>query len=133
MLSLRPRSLPALIISITLIFSSFSSVTSQAAMVSTHDAITQTSISYDRAQLSEALNQEGVRAQLLDLGVDPIQIEKRINSLTADELSQLNQSLSDAPAGQGVVGVLLTLFIVFVVTDMLCATDIFSFVKCINR
>jgi len=37
------------------------------------------------------------------------------------------------PAGEGVGGVLLVVFIVFVITDVLGATDIFSFIRPIAR
>ena len=73
-----------------------------------------------------------LKTQLEDLGVDTSQLSDRIASLTAAEIQQLNAELEQQPAG-GIVGVLLTIFIVFIITDMLCATDIFSFVKCINK
>ena len=127
------NSVSALLLSATLVMGSLFSVTSQAAMVSTHAALAQQQLEYDQAQLMSALNQEGVRDQLMEMGVNPDQIEQRIATLTPDELVQFNQALQNDPAGQGVVGILLTLFIIFVITDMLCATDLFSFVKCINR
>jgi len=65
--------------------------------------------------------------------VERDQVENRINNLTSAELAQFNQQLSEAPAGAGVVGIIVLFLVIFIITDMLCATDIFSFVKCVNR
>jgi hypothetical protein len=70
---------------------------------------------------------------MLDLGVSPQDVDLRINSMTTLELAQLNASLQDAPAGAGVLGVVLTVFIVFVITDVIGATDIFPFIRPVNR
>lgn len=104
----------------------------QAGMVSTHEMITTTSESYTKLELQTALASEELKAQLETMGVDVKQLDDRIASLTPSEIQQLNAELEQQPAG-GIVGVLATIFIVLVVTDMLCATDIFSFVNCINK
>jgi len=103
-----------------------------AGMVSTQDVIGSGEQRYTLEQLQLAMASDELRAQLMDLGVDPDQLNDRIASLTPGEISQLNAELEQQPAG-GIIGVLLTIFIVFIITDMLCATDIFSFVKCINK
>jgi hypothetical protein len=42
--------------------------------------------------------------------------------------------MNQVPAGgESVIGILLLLFIIFIITDMLGATDIFPFVKNINK
>ncbi len=129
----KQRSLISLLASVALVLSSLLSVSAQAAMVSSQAAIAEHAAEYDRAQLLEAINEQGVKAQLQAMGVDADQVEQRVASLTPAELEQLNQEIQSLPAGQGVVGVLLTVFVVFVITDMLCATNIFSFINCINR
>ncbi|MBF7729331.1 PA2779 family protein [Pseudomonas sp. N040] len=86
----------------------------------------------DRQQLQAMLDHQGVQKKLTELGVDRAQVAQRINSLTPAELAQFNQQLDEAPAG-GIIGIIVLFLVVFIITDMLCATDIFSFVKCINR
>jgi uncharacterized small protein (DUF1192 family) len=113
-------------------FSSLMSSYAQAAMISTDSMINAGEGNYSQQQLQTALASEELKTQLEDLGVDTSQLSDRIASLTAAEIQQLNAELEQQPAG-GIVGVLLTIFIVFIITDMLCATDIFSFVKCINK
>jgi hypothetical protein len=65
------------------------------------------------------------------MGVDPEQLNDRIASLTASEIVKLNAELEQQPAG-GIVSALVTVFVVLVVTDMMCATNVFTFVKCVN-
>jgi len=104
----------------------------QAKMVPTATVISSDGQQYDQQQLLSALASDELKQQLQELGVDTGQLNDRIASLTAEEVQQLNAELSEQPAG-GIVGVLLTIFVVLVVTDMLCATDVFAFVKCINK
>ena len=48
--------------------------------------------------------------------------------MTDAEISELNKRLADMPAGGDAVGVIILLFVIFVITDMLGATDIFPFI-----
>lgn len=109
------------------------SVYTQAAMVPTSELIFNNGQSYSQAQLQNALVSQELQDQLQAMGVSPEQLDSRIASLTPEEIQQLNAELEKQPAGGDILGVLLTIFIVFVVTDMLCATDVFTFVRCINK
>ena len=117
---------------VVIMLSGLSSAITQAAMVSTSALINTDDASYSTQELQEALASDELKQQLQNLGVSASELNDRIASLTADEIQQLNTQLAEQPAG-GVLGVLLTIFVIFIVTDMLCATDIFSFVKCINK
>lgn len=105
----------------------------QAAMISTPDIISEHQQQVDRQQLLTMLDNTDVQKKLVSMGVDRDQVEKRINSLTPAELAQFNQQLDQAPAGAGVVGIIVLFLVIFIVTDLLCATNIFNFVNCINR
>lgn len=102
------------------------------AMVGTSEVIAEQQLQVDRQQLLEMLDDQGVKEKLATLGVSPDQVERRINSLTAAELAQFNQQLEQAPAGGSLVGVIVLFLVIFVITDMLCATDIYSFVRCVR-
>jgi len=104
----------------------------QAAMIDTPEVLHAQQQQVDRQQLLAMLDDQGVQDKLVALGVYRGQVEQRIQGLTNAELAQFNQQLSEAPAG-GIIGVIVLFLVIFIVTDMLCATDIFSFVKCINR
>ncbi|WCR43803.1 PA2779 family protein [Stutzerimonas stutzeri] len=105
----------------------------QAAMIGTLEVVTEQQQQVDRQQLLTMLDDQEVQKKLESMGVERDQVEKRINSLTAAELAQFNQQLDQAPAGAGVVGVIVLFLVIFIITDMLCATNIFNFVNCINR
>jgi predicted PurR-regulated permease PerM len=102
------------------------------AMVGTSEVIAEQQLQVDRQQLLEMLEDQGVKEKLATLGVAPDQVEQRINSLTAAELAQFNQQLEQAPAGGSVVGIIVLFLVIFIITDMLCATDIFSFIRCVR-
>ncbi|WP_101759807.1 PA2779 family protein [Oceanicoccus sp. KOV_DT_Chl] len=104
----------------------------QAGMIPTTTIIHSDNMQYNQQSLQSALASVELKQQLQEMGVDTDQLNDRIASLTPAEIQQLNTQLEQQPAG-GIVGVLLTIFIVFVITDMLCATDVFTFVKCINK
>jgi hypothetical protein len=103
-----------------------------AAMIGTHEVLAEQQHQVDQAQLMAMLDDEQVKDKLVAMGVEREQVESRIASLTPAELAQFNQQLDQAPAG-GVVGIIVLFLVIFIITDMLCATNIFSFVKCINR
>ncbi|MCQ4232087.1 PA2779 family protein [Pseudomonas stutzeri] len=105
----------------------------QAAMIGTPEVIAEQQQQVDRQQLLTMLEDQDVQKKLESMGVDRTQVEKRINSLTSAELAQFNQQLDQAPAGAGVVGIIVLFLVIFIITDMLCATNIFNFVNCINR
>lgn len=105
----------------------------QAAMIGTPDVVAEQQQRIDQQQLLTMLDDQQVQEKLAAMGVDRDQVESRINSLTPAELAQFNQQLDEAPAGAGVVGVIVLFLVIFIITDMLCATNIFNFVNCINR
>ncbi|MFI8748085.1 PA2779 family protein [Pseudomonas sp. NPDC077186] len=104
-----------------------------AAMIGTHELLAEQQHQVDQAQLMAMLDDEQVKDKLVAMGVERDQVESRIASLTPAELAQFNQQLDQAPAGAGVVGIIVLFLVIFIITDMLCATNIFNFVKCINR
>ena len=111
---------------------SMASLQAQAAMVGTGEAVAQQQLSVDRAELKAMLDDQDVQAKLASLGVSQDQVEKRIDSLTADELADFNSQLDDAPAAAGVVGIIVLFLVIFIITDMLCATNVYSFVNYVN-
>lgn len=123
----------AIMIALLLLQSCFYTSLAQASMIATETVVMEQRAEANRAELLDKLQSDEIRAQLEAMGVSPAQAEERINALTPTELAELNEQLTEAPAGEGVLGVLATIFIVLIVTDLLCATDVFSFVSCINK
>ena len=97
-------------------------------MISTPDVIQSQQSAYDREQLSSMLERDDVQQQLLSMGVSPDTVQERVNSMTDFEIAQLNEQINDMPAG-GILGAIVLIFVVFVITDAIGATDIFPFVR----
>ncbi|WP_019529223.1 PA2779 family protein [Dasania marina] len=128
---LQSKRIKALLV-ILMVFTGLLASYSQAGMVATSTMIQAEGANYSQQDLQSALASTELKQQLEALGVDTDQLNDRVASLTPAEIQQLNVELAEQPAG-GIVGVLLTIFVVFIITDMLCATDVFSFVHCINK
>jgi len=125
------KQISLVMIAVLAMATTFSSV-ANAAMVSTGDMIQQEQTQLDRQQLLNMLEKQEVQEKLSELGVSKDTVADRINNLTPAELADFEQQLAEAPAGEGVVGIIVLFFLVFIVTDMLCATDLFPFVRCIR-
>ncbi len=104
-------------------------MTVQAAMVGT-DTLLESAQTRD--SLQQLLSREVAQQQLLALDVDPEWVVERTNSLSDSELARINRGIEQLNAGGNVLGVLLLVFIVFVITDVIGASDIFQFIHPVN-
>jgi hypothetical protein len=116
----------SLVLSFLLLLASFGQA--QAAIIANNQLIQQTQQASDRAALLQTLQRTDVQQQLLAMGVTTADIESRVSHMTGDEVAQLNQQINDLPAGGDVLGLLVLIFIIFVITDVIGATDIFPFI-----
>ena len=106
----------------------------QAALIGTQEAVAAERHQVQRAELIAALERDDVRQQLQAMGVDPQAAQERVAALTDQEVAQLNERIGDLPAGgSDVVAIILLIFLVFVITDVIGATDIFPFIHPINK
>ena len=101
----------------------------QAAIIGNDQVVNRGLSHQTRDGLQQLFKQESAQQQLQEWGVNPEQIKSRIDRLTDAELARINQQVNDLQAGGDVLGVLLVLFLVFVLTDIFGATDIFPFIN----
>lgn len=120
------------VMTIMMAFGSVWASAATAGMVETNELLTEQRVDVDRQSLLNMLERDDVKEKLADMGVSQEQVEQRIQNLTPEELSSFEQQLAEAPVGEGVVGIIVLFLLVFIITDMLCATNIFSFVNCIR-
>lgn len=99
----------------------------QAAMIGNSQLLHEQSGDL-RGELNMALERDQVRSQLTQLGVDAESLKQRLAQMTDQEIASLNERLADLPAGGDAVGVILFIFVLFIITDAVGATDIFPFV-----
>jgi hypothetical protein len=100
----------------------------QAGMIGTAQALAAEQARYDRASLASLLEREDLQRQLAALGVDVNDARSRVAGLTDAEVARINQRLAELPAGGDVLGVIVLIFVIFVITDVIGATDIFPFI-----
>lgn len=104
-----------------------------AAMVTTEDLLSREQAQEARFYINEILAREDIQQALITQGIDPIEAQARVDSLTDAEAVRLAGIIEELPAGGNslglILGVALFVFIVLLVTDILGYTDIFPFVE----
>jgi branched-subunit amino acid ABC-type transport system permease component len=100
----------------------------QAAIIANAQLIDQVQQANDKNVLLQTINRVEVQQQLLSMGVTTTELENRVNQMTQQEIAQLNQQINELPAGGDVLGIIVLIFIIFVITDVIGATDIFPFI-----
>lgn len=104
-------------------------ISAQAAMLDNASLLAEDPVEQTRDSLQQLLERNEARQQLQALGVSPEWALERARTLSAGELARINQGIGQLETGSdSVLGVLLVIFIVFVITDVIGATDIFPFI-----
>jgi hypothetical protein len=86
-----------------------------------------------RAHVLATLDRADVVQGLKARGVDPQQVRARVDALSDAEVAQVAQQIDSAPAGASdVLGVILTVFVVLLITDILGFTKVFPFTRSIR-
>ena len=98
----------------------------QTGLVGTGEMLAAEARALHLAEVRAGLNRADVRQQMLELGVNPAQVEQRLGGLTAAELQQLAGQMNRLPAGAGVIEVIGIVFVVLLILELLDVTDIFT-------
>ncbi len=105
----------------------------QARMVATEEitapAATQ---SASRDAVNQFLVRDEVRQAMLGQGVTPQAALERVAAMSDSEVAQLAGRIDQAPAGGDVLGILFTVFIVLLVTDIMGLTKVFPFTRSVR-
>ncbi len=101
----------------------------QAAMIGTGQMMDHSQTQQDRTHVKTLLNRADLATQLKSADVDPAQLQARIDALTDEEVALLADQLDQLPAGSGILGTVLLVFLVLLATDILGYTEVFPFVK----
>lgn len=104
----------------------------QAQMISTDSAIQRSMPQMDRAYLMDEIRKDTVREEMVRMGVSPEEAEARLAALSDAEVARMIRQVEQDKAGADIVGTLATIFIILLVTDLLCFTRLFNFTRCIR-
>lgn len=101
-----------------------------AALVGTDQIVSASQLQDARTTIQAFMAREDVRVEFQRQGVDPMEAEERIASLSDEEAVKLANTIKTAPAG-GVVGEIIgaavLIFIILLITDLLGYTNVFPF------
>ena len=107
-------------------------LTAQASIISTEQAMVTPAGDADRERVAAFLSRDDVRSSLMAQGFDQADAVARVQALSDAEVAQLADRVDNAPAGAGVVGVLFTVFLVLLVTDIMGLTKVFPFTRSVR-
>jgi len=107
----------------------------QAAIIPTDALVTAETVQTvdaNRAQVNAFFARDDVRLALVGQGVDANAALARVDAMSDTEVAQLAGRIKQTPAGGEVLGLLFTVFIVLLVTDILGVTKVFPFTRSIR-
>jgi glutamate mutase epsilon subunit len=107
-------------------------MTAQAAIVSTDEAMSTPVAAANRDRVNTFLTRADVRKALQEQGVNGDAAVERVKAMSDTEVTQLAGRIDQAPAGGDILGILFTIFIVLLVTDIMGLTKVFPFTRSIR-
>jgi hypothetical protein len=132
---IRTRRLLAAVVAGCISFAGFMH-SANAALIGTEQVAASSGLQAEgaaRAHVLDTLARADVVQALQARGVNPEQVRARVAALSDAEAAQLAQKIDSAPAGASdVLGVIVTIFIVLLITDILGFTKVFPFTRSIR-
>jgi hypothetical protein len=104
----------------------------QGQMISTDSAIARSAADMNRDSLMAELKKTEVREEIIRLGVSPDEAEARLAALSDAEVDALLANIDERRAGAGIAETIGTIFIILLITDLLCLTRLFNFTRCVR-
>jgi hypothetical protein len=120
----------AMVLSAQLVLSTQAVTLAQAEMLSTEAAINSYETLNNRTALLDALERDAVQAEMVAMGVDPVEAAARLAALSDTEVATILTQMEADNAGADIIGTLFTVFVLLLVTDILCFTNVYSFTRC---
>ena len=103
-----------------------------AGLVGTDKVAVSAQSQSERERIRTFLDREDVRNELQVQGVDVNTAKARVDALTDEEVQKVAGKLDKMPAGGDVLGILFTIFVILLVTDILGFTKVFPFTRSIK-
>ena len=104
-------------------------LTANAGIVATETTITADAAVANRDQVTSFLARADVQQAMQERGVNGADALQRVQSMSDAEVAQLAGRIDQAPAGGEILGILFTVFIILLVTDILGLTKVFPFTR----
>lgn len=104
----------------------------QAGIVSTSEVISNEVSLSNRDRVNTFLNRSDVQNALQEQGISGDAALNRVAGMSDTEVAQLAGRIDKAPAGGEILGIIFTVFIVLLVTDILGLTKVFPFTRSVR-
>jgi hypothetical protein len=104
----------------------------QAAMVTTEEALASPATALQRERVATFLARDDVRQALHSHGVTGDAATARVQAMTDAEVAQLAGQMDQLPAGGDILGIMFTIFIILLITDILGLTKVFPFTRSVR-
>lgn len=85
-----------------------------------------------RDRVAAFMARADVEAAMREQGVDADAARARVQALSDEEVAQLDGRIAQAPAGGDVLGLVFSVFVLLLVTDILGFTKVFPFTRSIR-
>ena len=85
-----------------------------ASLINTETVLAENQSQEARDYLKQFMAREDVRSALIAQGIDPLEAEARIASLSDSEVIELADQIENLPAGQGVLGLVVVVLVIIV-------------------
>ena len=107
-------------------------LSANAGIVSTSDSLSTSASQSNRDQVNAFLTRSDVRQAIEQQGVDADAAVQRVAAMSDAEVAQIAGRIDQAPAGGDILGLVFTVFIVLLVTDILGLTKVFPFTRSVR-
>jgi hypothetical protein len=85
-----------------------------AALIDTEKVLDENQSQEARDYIKQLLAREDVRSALIAQGIDPLEAEARLASLSDAEVIELADQIENLPAGQGALGLVIAVLIIII-------------------
>ena len=104
------------------------SIPAQAAMVGTAQIVGDAGGQFYNQPVMQQ-KRDWIQSQLEKNGVSQADSVLRVSSMSDNQVIQIHRRMDEVPAGAGAAGTVLFIFVVLAITDLMGATDIFPFIR----
>jgi len=85
-----------------------------AALINTETVLAENQSQETRDHLKQLMAREDVRSALIAHGIDPLEAEARIASLSDSEIIELSDQIENLPAGGNAIGLVIAVLVIIV-------------------
>ena len=106
--------------------------TTYASFISTQAAVEKnlSNIEQKREKVKAFMQREDVIKKFEAMGINPKDAQKRVASLSDEEIEKISKNIDSMPAGgNAIIGAIVLIFLVLLITDILGYTKIFTFTR----